>query len=114
MSVTPTTALPLALPPSPATVALDWLLADLVNGSLADVLAAEALRAPPASHGRPLRISLPQQPEQPVGPRRPAKRPRPPQRPGIRGARRCGRRSSKRPGRLVPFPSCFFEEGDLR
>jgi hypothetical protein len=37
-----------AWPPSPATVARDWLFADLVSGGLADALAADALLAPPA------------------------------------------------------------------
>jgi hypothetical protein len=53
LGIGPTSATPpptpqAAWPPSPATVARDWLFADLVSGGLADSLAEDALLAPPA------------------------------------------------------------------
>jgi hypothetical protein len=47
-SANPTITPQAAWPPSPATLALDWLFADLVSGGLTDALAADALLAPPA------------------------------------------------------------------
>ena len=45
-SANPMTTPQAAWPHSPATVALDWLFADLVSGDLTDALAADALLAP--------------------------------------------------------------------